>query len=200
MAKREQKGLEVGTPRRSSSNGSKSTAGTADGMPRSKASESACLAACTPKTKPFARRKLARLAEGNTTREEAQRPETFEEAARRVLDEQKSAGMVTHKDRLYRLETYAFPTLAKMQPSAIRAAHVRSLLEEARNGGKARQTLTHIKNAGAPSCYRRTCARGKAKRTANWDGPGRDHAGDGGGEQRPEGRAEQPNVEWIEFG
>ncbi|HEY5377885.1 MAG TPA: hypothetical protein VIK01_29590 [Polyangiaceae bacterium] len=97
--------------------------------------------------KAVARRKLARLiAEGNISREEAQRPETFEEAARRVLDEQKAAGMVTHKDRLYRLETYSFPTLAKMQPSAIKASHVRSLLEEARNGGKSRQTLIHIKN------------------------------------------------------
>lgn len=97
--------------------------------------------------KAVARRKLARLiAEGNTSREEAQRPETFGEAARRVLDDARAAGMVTHKDRLYRLETYAFPTLAKMQPSAIKASHVRSLLEEARNGGKSRQTLVHIKN------------------------------------------------------
>src|SRR6478752_3180228 len=97
--------------------------------------------------KAVARRKLARLiAEGSTSRAEAQRSETFEEAARRVLDQQKAAGMVTHKDRLYRLETYAFPTLSKLQPSAIKASHVRNLLEEARNAGKSRQTLTHIKN------------------------------------------------------
>jgi hypothetical protein len=31
-------------------------------------------------------------------------------------------------------------------------------------------------------------------------GPGRDPAGEGEGEQRPDGRAEQPNVGWIEFG
>src|SRR5690606_1140240 len=83
--------------------------------------------------KAVARRKLARLiAEGNVSREEAQRPESFEEAARRVLDQAKAAGMATWKDRLHRLETYVFPTLGAMLPSAIRAAHVRSVPEAAR--------------------------------------------------------------------
>ena len=34
----------------------------------------------------------------------------------------------------------------------------------------------------------------KAKRTAIWGDPGRDHAAEGEGEQRPDGRAEQSNV------
>src|SRR5690606_7861163 len=36
--------------------------------------------------------------------------------------------------------------LGPMLPASIRAAHVRSVLEEARDKGKSRQTLTHIKN------------------------------------------------------
>jgi hypothetical protein len=97
--------------------------------------------------KAIAKRKLVRLiAAGNVSAEEAQRPETFEEAARRVIDEAKAAGMSTWKDRLYRLEAYAFPTLAKMVPASIRAAHVRSLLDAARDLGKSRQTLVHLKN------------------------------------------------------
>ena len=97
--------------------------------------------------KAVARRKLARLiAEGNVTPEEAQRPETFEEAARRVIDEQKAAGMSTWKDRLHRLTEWAFPVIGKMLPGAVKAAHVTGILEDARDAGKARNTITHLKN------------------------------------------------------
>jgi integrase len=96
--------------------------------------------------KAVARRKLARLiAEGNVAPEEAQRPETFEEAARRVVEAQQRAGMVTWKDRLHRLEQHALPTIGKLLPGAIRATHVRGILEEARDGGAARETLKHIR-------------------------------------------------------
>lgn len=97
--------------------------------------------------KPTARRKLARLiAEGQTSSDEARRPETFEEAARRVVEQQQVGGMSTWKDRLTRLETYTFKRLGKLTPSAIKASHVRGVLEEARDKGKARQTITNIKN------------------------------------------------------
>ncbi|HKY37157.1 MAG TPA: hypothetical protein VJN18_14530 [Polyangiaceae bacterium] len=96
--------------------------------------------------KAVARRKLARLiAEGNVASEEAQRPETFEEAARRIVDAQKAAGMVTWKDRLRRLEVHAFATVGKMLPGEVRAAHVRGILEEARDGGGARESLKHLR-------------------------------------------------------
>src|SRR5688500_6874750 len=72
--------------------------------------------------KAVARRKLERLiAAGNVQAAEAQRPETFEEAARRVIDSQKAAGMVTWKDRLHRLEANVFPTIGKLLPSAVKA-------------------------------------------------------------------------------
>jgi integrase len=96
--------------------------------------------------KAVARRKLARLiAEGNVAPEEAQRFETFEEAARRIVDEQKAAGMGTWKDRVHRLETHVFPTIGKMLPNQVKAAHIRGILDEARDAGHARQYLTHIK-------------------------------------------------------
>jgi integrase len=97
--------------------------------------------------KAVARAKLRRLvAEQDVQRISAQRSETFEEAGRRVVELQKAAGMATWKERLHRLEEFVFPALGAMQPVDIRAAHVRSVLESARDLGKARQTLIHIKN------------------------------------------------------
>jgi integrase len=97
--------------------------------------------------KAVARRKLARLiADGNVSSEEAQRPETFEEAARRVVDEQKAAGMSTWKDRIHRLEAYVLPRLGAKLPGEIKASHVLAVLEEVRDSGKSRQTMIHVKN------------------------------------------------------
>lgn len=96
--------------------------------------------------KAVARRKLARLiAEGNVAPEEAHRFETFEEAARRIVDEQKAAGMGTWKDRLHRLETHVFGVIGKMAPNLVKAAHVRGILDEVRDAGHARQYLMHVK-------------------------------------------------------
>src|SRR5688572_29084399 len=97
--------------------------------------------------KAVARRKLSRLiADGNVSPEEAQRPETFEEASRRVVDEQKAAGMSTWKDRIHRLEAYVFPRLGVKVPGEIKASQVLALLEEVRDAGKSRQTMIHVKN------------------------------------------------------
>jgi integrase len=97
--------------------------------------------------KAIAQRKLLRLIESSATEpKEAKRGETFEEAARRILSQQKASGMVTWHTRESRLEAYVFPALGPLEPKAIRASHVRSVLETARDLGKARQTLVHIKN------------------------------------------------------
>lgn len=94
-----------------------------------------------------ARRRLTKMiAEGNISAEEARRPETFEEAATRLVAEQKAAGMVTWKDRERRLKKYILPRLGPLDPKAIRVAHIKALLEEVRDMGKARQSLIHIKN------------------------------------------------------
>jgi len=97
--------------------------------------------------KAVARRKLARLiAESDASPIGARRPETFEEAARRILDEQKAVGLRTWKARLQRYVDYVFPTLGKSMPSDIRAADVRMVLEAVRDAGKARQMMIHVKN------------------------------------------------------
>jgi integrase len=101
---------------------------------------------CT-KNKPVARRKLAKLiAEGNVSQAEARRPETFEEAARRILDEQKASGLKTWKARRQRYESYVFPSLGSCAPADVRAADVRAVLEAVRDAGKARQMMIHVKN------------------------------------------------------
>ena len=101
---------------------------------------------CT-KNKPVARRKLAKLiAEGNVSPVEARRPETFEEAARRILDEQKASGLKTWKARRQRYESYVFPSLGVRAPGDVRAADVRVVLEAVRDAGKARQMMIHVKN------------------------------------------------------
>jgi integrase len=99
------------------------------------------------KNKSVARRKLAKLiAEGDTSQVEAQRPETFEEAARRILGEQKAGGLKTWKARRQRYESYVFPSIGKRAPADVRAADVRAVLEAVRDLGKARQMMVHVKN------------------------------------------------------
>ena len=97
--------------------------------------------------KAVARSKLQRLiGESETAPQEARRGETFEEAARRIVDARGKAGMATWKDRLARLEKYAFPEIGQLLPSELKASHVRTVLEMARDDGKARETMGHIKN------------------------------------------------------
>lgn len=100
--------------------------------------------------KQVARIKLRRLVKENRPPEElateAARAETFEEAARRIVEEQRKGGMATWKERLHRLESHAFDSLGPMLPADIRAAHVRGCLESVRDAGKARQTMIHLKN------------------------------------------------------
>jgi len=97
--------------------------------------------------KAVAKRKLERLiASSNPTQEDTARPETFQEAAGRVVDQQKKEGMATWKDREQRLTAYVFPSMGSVSVDKVKAQHVRTVLENARELGKSRQTLVHIKN------------------------------------------------------
>jgi hypothetical protein len=97
--------------------------------------------------KSVARRKLAKLiAAGNVSSEEAQRPETFQEAAERVVEEQRRKGMASWKDRQRRLQVYIYGKIGGLVPSAIKASHVRAILDDVRELGKSRQTMIHVKN------------------------------------------------------
>ena len=100
--------------------------------------------------KQAARIKLRRLVKAHGSPSElaaeAVRPETFEEAAVRVLDAQKAAGLATWKDRDRRLKAYALPLLGALPCEVIRASNVREVLEVVRHQGKSRQTMIHVKN------------------------------------------------------
>jgi integrase len=97
--------------------------------------------------KAVARRKLARLleAEGATALDVAKRIETFEEAARASVKLQAAEGLATWKDRLHRLEVWAFPTLGQMPVDKLRPPHVLEALEACQRDGRSRRTIMHLK-------------------------------------------------------
>jgi integrase len=97
--------------------------------------------------KAAARRKLARLLEADTaaTPTEAKRIETFEEAARASVKIQSADGLATWKDRLHRLEVWAFPALGHMPVDKLRPPHVAEALEACQRDGRSRRTIMHLK-------------------------------------------------------
>ena len=97
-------------------------------------------------SKAAARVKLARLLEAeNPTPTEASRPETFQEAAERIVKAQKAEGLATWKDRLHRLSTFAFPEFGALPVTAVRPTHVRQALDLAHERGLSRRTIQHVK-------------------------------------------------------
>jgi integrase len=97
--------------------------------------------------KAVARRKLARLleSEGDTSPEEAARPETFEEAARRIVANQGAEGHRTWKDRLARLQRLAFPEFGQLPVNEVRPPHIRQALDLGLSKGLSRRTLALVK-------------------------------------------------------
>src|SRR5690606_1828626 len=67
-------------------------------------------------------------------------------SARRVIAAQKAAGKVTAGSRLSRFENIVFPVIGPMDPAKVKASHILAILEEQRDLGKARDSLTKIKN------------------------------------------------------
>ncbi len=99
----------------------------------------------------LARRKLARLIEDlerneEPTPERVAAVETFAEAAARVVKRQRGEGLKTWKEREQRLRDFALPRIGSTPVDKIRVADVREVLEGARDAGKSRQTIVHIKN------------------------------------------------------
>jgi integrase len=101
-------------------------------------------------SKPAARVKLRRLlaeiAGGRLpTIDEAAAGETFEQAARRIVEAQRGEGLGTWSERLARLERYAFGELGALLPDKIRPGHVLEALEAARETGLAKQSGAHLR-------------------------------------------------------
>lgn len=83
-------------------------------------------------SKQVARAKLARLIAGELPLAESTRGETFEEAARRYLDNQREENAGSHSRELARFEQHVFPVIGKMRPKDIHARHINELLEGVR--------------------------------------------------------------------
>lgn len=76
----------------------------------------------------------------------AQAPETFAEAALRIVERQKAEGKVVWKQRLARLERYIFPAFGQLRVDHVRAEHIREMLFEALKQGLGKSTLDHLRD------------------------------------------------------
>ncbi len=94
--------------------------------------------------KRIARARMAELARGGAA--PTTPIETFESAARRIVAQLETDGMVTADERLSRLERWAFPALGSMLVDQIKPGNVTSLLEDVASYGKSRQTIIHLRN------------------------------------------------------
>ncbi len=98
-------------------------------------------------SRPVAQRKLARLIDKQTADPaEAKRIETFEEAARRVVAEQKADGLGTARERLSRLERFVFPTLGPVPVDRVDPEQIEAVAIAMHDAGKAKQTIVHVRN------------------------------------------------------
>ncbi len=89
--------------------------------------------------------KLARLVDGEADAASVAAPETFEQAARRIVSAQGDEGLKTWTERLSRFERFAFPEIGALQVTKIRPSHVRATLEATARQGLSRRTCTHLK-------------------------------------------------------
>lgn len=101
--------------------------------------------------KAIARRKLARIVEDlekneEPTPERVAAVETFAEASDRVVQRQRSEGLKTWKEREQRLRDFALGRIGSAPVDKIRVSDIREVLEHARDAGKSRQTIVHLKN------------------------------------------------------
>ncbi len=96
--------------------------------------------------KAVARRKLARLlkAEGPAAAEAAAQIESFELAARAIVQAQAEDGLKSWKDRVRRLTAWAFPAFGQIAVNAVRPPHVQDALDACCKAGKSRRTVMHL--------------------------------------------------------
>jgi len=98
--------------------------------------------------KVAAQRKLERLlADEAAPLADAQRAETFREAAERVHIQRVADGVSTAKDELARLRSYAFPVFENVPANMVETSHVNAALDFAKAQGKAKQTVAHVRQA-----------------------------------------------------
>ena len=72
------------------------------------------------------------------------RIETFEVAARAIVQTQADEGLKSWKDRVRRLTAWAFPAFGQLAGNAVRPPHVQDALDACCRAGKSRRTVTHL--------------------------------------------------------
>jgi len=72
-------------------------------------------------------------------------PETMKEVFARTVAELKRDGMKSWKDREQRLRDYAEPAIGKLDYAAVRALHIREILEACAREGRSKQTVKHLR-------------------------------------------------------
>ena len=100
-------------------------------------------------SKAAARIKLARIvaevqAGKAPTPAEAERNESFAEAAQRVHESRKADGVKSCADEIQRLRDYAFPEFGKQDVTRIDTTAVNGCLDACKRAGRARQTVVHL--------------------------------------------------------
>jgi integrase len=103
--------------------------------------------------KAVARRKLAKLVQAqhagkapSEMAQEATRVNTFRDDAESILARQKAGGLRTWRERAQRVRDYAMPMLERLRSENVKASHIREVLDSARDLGKSRQTIKHLRN------------------------------------------------------
>lgn len=84
--------------------------------------------------------KLTRLVQGEADASSAAAPETFEQAARRLVPD----SIKTWRDRMTRLATDAFPLMGARAVTELRPLHIRAVLDAAVGRGLSRTTCSHL--------------------------------------------------------
>ncbi len=97
-------------------------------------------------SKSAARKKLARyVAEAVGTAEQIGKGEAFERAAERVHEQRVRDGVASAKDEIARLRAYAFPEIGPLDVRRITSLQVTDALDAAKEAGRARQSVQHLK-------------------------------------------------------
>jgi integrase len=93
-----------------------------------------------------AKAKAARIVAGGIAPEEqASRPETFSEAAERIVNRQRDEGLVSWRIRMARIRNWINPVCGQVQVDKINADHIRDVLAAAHAAGLKKATLEHLR-------------------------------------------------------
>jgi integrase len=92
-----------------------------------------------------ARKRLERLLAADNPQADVRGPETFEEAARRVIDTKKVTRPEWSAQGLGWLERFVFEHVGPMPVTKVKPSHISAVLETVRDAGKSRMSCHHVR-------------------------------------------------------